>query len=64
ATLRDNTTGTTTTVLPKTCATNSTYLQKTTALIAGHNYTLTLTSHDDNYATDPSFTRFDDVVIT
>jgi len=25
------------------------------------SYTLTLTSHDDNYAGDPTFTLFDDV---
>jgi hypothetical protein len=29
--------------------------------VAGHSYTLTLTSHDDNYAGDPTYTHFDDV---
>jgi len=33
------------------------------ALTAGHNYTLTLTSHDDNYAGDPTYTLFDDVTL-
>ena len=33
------------------------------ALTAGHNYTLTLTSHDDNYAGDPTYTQFDDVAL-
>jgi hypothetical protein len=60
-TLKDNTTGTTTTALAKTCATNSAYTKVTTAVTAGHNYTLTLTNHDDNYSTDPSYTDVDDI---
>jgi serine protease len=28
---------------------------------AGHSYTLTLTSHDDNYPGDPTYTLYDDV---
>ena len=65
ATLRDNTAGTTTTVLPKTCPRSSTYVwqQRTTPVVAGHSYTLTLISHDDNYARDPSYTLWDDVVV-
>ena len=61
ATLKDNTAGTTTTVLGKTCATNPGWLQKTAAITAGHSYTLTLTSHDDDYSADPSYTLYDDV---
>ena len=64
ATLRDNTTATTATVLPRTCATNSAYVQVLAAVTAGHNYTLTLTSHDDNYAGDASYTKFDDVALS
>ena len=64
ATLRDNTTATTTTPLAKTCITNSAWVQVTVAVTAGHSYTLTLTSHDDNYPTDPSFTKFDDIVVS
>jgi hypothetical protein len=60
-TLKDNTTGTTTTVLGKTCATNSAYTKVSTSVTAGHSYTLTLTNHDDNYATDPSYTDVDDI---
>ena len=30
---------------------------------AGSNYTLTLTSHDDNYSADASYTLFDDIVL-
>lgn len=62
ATLRDNTTGTTTTILPRVCATSSTWVQDTATIVAGHNYTLTLISHDDNYVGDATYTLFDDVV--
>jgi hypothetical protein len=62
ATLRDNTTGTTTTILPSVCATNSTWVQNSAAITAGHSYTLSLVSHDDNYVGDATYTLFDDVV--
>ena len=62
ATLKDNTTGTTTTVLPKTCVNpTSGWKQVTASITAGHSYTLTLTSKDDNYAGDPTYTKYDDV---
>ncbi len=61
ATLKDNTTGTTTTVLAKTCVANSGWVQKTASIVAGHSYTLTLTSKDDNYPGDPTYTLYDDV---
>jgi len=64
ATLTDNTTSTTVTILPKTCTTSAGWLQVQSAIIAGDNYTITLTSHDDNYAGDASYTYFDDVVFT
>ncbi len=64
ATLRDTTAGTTATVLPKTCVANSGWKQVSTTVTSGHNYTLTLTSRDDNFAGDPTFTRYDDVVLT
>ena len=63
ATLRDNTAGTTATVLAKTCATSSTFKSVSAAVTAGHSYTLTLTSHDDNYGADPTYTDYDDVVV-
>ncbi|MGI8608444.1 MAG: COG1470 family protein [Candidatus Dormibacteria bacterium] len=62
-TLRDNTARTTTTVLARTCASNSTWQQVTAAIRAGHSYTLTLLSHDDNYAGDPTYTLYDDIVL-
>jgi hypothetical protein len=64
ATLKDNTTNTTTTVLAKTCVSSSGWKQVTHALTAGHSYTLTLTSKDDNYAGDPTYTEYDDVTLS
>jgi hypothetical protein len=63
ATLKDNTTGTTTTVLPHTCTNNNTWVQATTNVTAGHSVTLTLIDHDDNFSNppDPTFTFYDDV---
>jgi hypothetical protein len=64
ATLTDNTTGTTQTVLPKVCSNpGGTWTQVNAAISAGHSYTLTLTSHDDNYSSDPTYTEYDDVVV-
>ncbi|MCA1825797.1 MAG: hypothetical protein LC689_02515, partial [Myxococcales bacterium] len=62
-TLRDNTAGTTATVVPKTCAASYTWTNATASVTAGHSYTLTLTSHDDNYSADPTYTLFDDVTL-
>jgi hypothetical protein len=63
ATLKDNTTGTTSTVVAKACTNGSTWLQASAAVTAGHSYTLTLSDHDDNFATDPTYTLFDDVAV-
>jgi hypothetical protein len=62
-TLRDNTTGTTTTPLPRTCTTGAGWKQVTASVSAAHAYTLTLTSRDDNYPGDPSYTLYDDVTV-
>jgi len=62
-TLKDNTAGTTATLLAKTCATNA-WANLTGSVTVGHNYTLTLTSHDDNYSGDPTYTLYDDVTLT
>ncbi|MDH6144086.1 MULTISPECIES: putative Ig domain-containing protein [Kitasatospora] len=64
ATLKDNTTGTTTTVLAKTCAATSAWVNKTANVTAGHSYTLTLTNKDDNYPGDPTYTYYDDVTVS
>jgi hypothetical protein len=63
ATLRDNTTGTTRTVLARTCNNNAVWVQVTASVIAGHSYTLTLISRDDNFPADPTFTLYDDVAV-
>jgi hypothetical protein len=64
ATLKDNTANTTKTVLAKTCVSSSGWKQVSTSLTSGHSYTLTLTSHDDNYAGDPTYTLYDDVAVS
>jgi hypothetical protein len=66
ATLTDNVTSVTTTLLAKTCAASATWTQVNynASANAGHSVTLTLTSHDDNFGSDPTFTWYDDVVVT
>jgi hypothetical protein len=61
ATLKDNTTGATKTPLPRTCAANSGWKQVTTPITAGHSYTLTLTSKDDNRTGNATHTTYDDI---
>ena len=61
ATLKDNTTNTTTTVLAKTCASSAAWTKVSHSITAGHSYTLTLTNKDDNYPGDPTYTLYDDV---
>jgi serine protease len=61
ATLHDNTAGTSTTVLPRTCNNNQVWVQVSATITAGHSYTLTLTSRDDNFSGDPTATKYDDV---
>ena len=64
ATLKDVTTNSTVTLLAKTCTNSGSWVQVAgSALTAGHSYTLTLASHDDNYPGDPTYTLFDDVTI-
>jgi hypothetical protein len=63
ATLKDNTSNRTTTILAKTCTNNNKWVQVSAAVTAGHSYTLTLISHDDNYPGDATFTRYDDVTL-
>ncbi len=65
ATLKDNVSGTTTTILAKVCTATPNWTQVNTnvASNAGHSVTLTVSNHDDNYAGDPTFTYVDDVVV-
>jgi serine protease len=63
ATLKDNTANTTSTVLAKVCNNAGTWTQVSANVTAGHSYTLTLVSHDDNYSADPTYTLYDDVSV-
>jgi hypothetical protein len=65
ATVRDNVTLATITILPPTCAISSAWTQATANLasMAGHSVTLTLINHDDNYPGDATYTRYDDVTL-
>ena len=64
ATLKDNTTGTTVTVLGRTCNLNTSYTKVSHAITAGHSYTLTLVNHDENNPGDATDTRYDDVSVS
>lgn len=61
ATVRDNVTGTTTTMVPPTCTTGG-YRQVTAPITAGRSHTLTLVNHDDNVAGDATYTLIDTVL--
>jgi hypothetical protein len=61
--LRDNTAGTTATLVAKTCTNSGAWVNTTAALLAGHSYTLTLVNHDDNYPGDATYTLFDDITV-
>src|SRR5204863_153614 len=63
ATLRDNTAGTTTTLLARTCSNTGAWSSRSATLTASHSYTLTLIDHDDNYASDPTYTLYDDITL-
>jgi hypothetical protein len=58
-------TGTTGTILAKTCTNGGGWVQLTATIStqAGHSLTLTLISHDDNYPGDPTYTLYDDVIV-
>lgn len=64
ATLTDNTSGSTVTVLPKTCLSHRGWRKVTATVIAGHSYTIKVISHDDNDTGhgDGNYTRLDDFV--
>jgi hypothetical protein len=64
--VKDNATSATSTILAKTCTTSGSWTQVSFDLSAsaGHSVTLTLTSHDDNYSGDATYTYYDDAVVT
>ena len=65
ATLLDNTSGATTTLLPKTCAKTGQWVQVTSgALAAGDSVTLTLANQGEVYQSDYGYTLYDNVQLT
>ena len=48
----------------RTCSNTGVWVNARTTLTGAHSYTLTLVDHDDNYPGDPTYTLFDDVVIS
>jgi chitinase len=64
ATLTDNTAGTTATMLAKTCNINNTWVKVSHSVTAGHSYTLTLVSHDEDNPGDATDTKYDDVSVS
>jgi len=63
ATLKDNTVGTTTTILTNTCTNNAAWVQVSANVKAYDSYTLSLINHDDNNPGNPTYTLFDDVKV-
>jgi hypothetical protein len=64
ATLKDNTTGGTATILPRTCTRDTIWHLVQASVTPGDNYTLTLTNHDDgNGGLNPTWTIFDQVKV-
>jgi hypothetical protein len=63
ASLKDDTSGSTRTVLPKTCTLDKTWQRVSAPVVGGHAYTLTLLSHDDGYFGDPMSAKYDDVAL-
>jgi hypothetical protein len=67
-TLQDQTTGVSTTLLPNTCDSNVNvdhplWTSVGGPVVAGHTYTITLTSHDDGAPATPTYAFWDDVTI-
>ena len=62
--LIDDTAATSTTVLPRTCAQDVDWRATTPMpMIAGHTYTLIITTHDDGWPGDPTYALFDDITM-
>jgi len=51
-------------LLARTCTNSGAWLQATAAVTAGHSYTLTLVSHDDNYPGDATYALYDDATLS
>jgi hypothetical protein len=62
--LKDNTTGTSYTMLGRTCTHGAGWKRAAHAVTSGHSYTLTLRNRDDNDTADGAYTLFDDVGVS
>jgi len=62
--VRRNTSGTTSTLLPRTCVRTGSWRKVGVAVNAGHSYTVRLVNHDDGVAATPNRTYFDDVTLS
>ena len=51
-------------MLGNTCTNTNTWVKVSRAVTAGHSYTLTLVSHDENNPGDATYTRYDDVTVS
>jgi serine protease len=63
-TLRDNTAKHSATLLGRTCTNTGAWLKVSASVAAGHSFTLTLLSHDDDYASDPTYVQYDDIAVS
>src|SRR5204862_8294546 len=59
--MADHMTWSATPLLAELVGADSTWVRAADHITAGHSYTLTLISHDDNYTGDATYTLFDDV---
>jgi len=62
--VRRNTSGKTSTLLPRTCVRTGSWRKVSVAVTAGHSYTVRLVNHDDGVAATPNRTYFDDVTLS
>ena len=62
--LKDNTTGTSYTMLGRTCTHGAGWKRVAHAVTSGHSYTLTLRNRDDNDTADGAYTLFDDAGVS
>ena len=64
ATLKDNGSKKVTTILVETCNLDAQWVKVSATITAGHSYTLSLISYDDNHPNDPTYTLYDDVLVS